>query len=226
LVLGALVLVGGFFFGRALWWSLRPTPEFPALADNPDPTLQGTVAFWKPYPDDDCVYLVAASGGTPIELTCFEDADAGGGELVWLRDGRLQVTAYAGDQESAAVRKIVDVETGEVEEVPTDEIPERSDPPTEVPGPNGEVVTSSSSRGNLTVSLTADQGTRTLLSVGAPETYTFGPPAWSADAGWFVVKDDLDRLLVITTSEPSQTRVLVDGGWGAAVTDADLIGAS
>jgi hypothetical protein len=39
------------------------------------------------------------------------------------------------------VRTIVDVETGEVEEAPTDEIPDRSDPPDEAPGPNGEVVT-------------------------------------------------------------------------------------
>lgn len=221
LAVGLLVLVGGFFFGRSLWWSLRPTPDFPALADDPDPSLHGTVAFWKPYPNDDCVYVVAASGGTPTELTCFEDGDGGGGELAWLADGRLQVTAYATDQESATVRKIVNIETGQVETV-TDEIPDRSDPPSEALGPNGEVITSSSSRGNLTVTLTTDQGTRTLLSVGAPDTYTLSPPAWDPDGDWFVVKDDLDRLLIITTSNPSQTRILINGGWGAVVTNAEL----
>jgi len=38
-----------------------------------------------------------------------------------------------------------------------------------------------------------------------------------------VVKDDLDRLLLVTTDEPSTTRVLVDGGYGQIVTDADLL---
>jgi hypothetical protein len=34
---------------------------------------------------------------------------------------------------------------------------------------------------------------------------------WNEDGSWFVVKDDLDRLLLVTTADPSATRLLVDG---------------
>lgn len=37
-----------------------------------------------------------------------------------------------------------------------------------------------------------------------------------------MVKDDLDRLLLVTTTDPSTTRVLAIGGWGPAVTDQEL----
>jgi hypothetical protein len=45
---------------------------------------------------------------------------------------------------------------------------------------------------------------------------------WNQDGSWFVVKDDLDRLLLVTTADPSVTRLLVDGGYWPAVTDAEL----
>lgn len=218
----AVVLIGGFFFGRALWWSLRPAPSFPALVDNPDPSLHGTVAYLQPYPNDDCIYVAAASGAASKRLSCF--GSAGGGELVWLSDGRLEITHYGDAQHPDDVwRKIVDVETGAIEDVPRDEIPAWSEPPATAPGPNGEIITSTSSRGTLTVTLTTDDDTRSLLSVGAPNTYTFGSPAWGPEGDWFVVKDDLDRLLVVTTGDPSQTRVLVEGGWGQAVTGAEVL---
>ncbi len=80
-------------------------------------------------------------------------------------------------------------------------------------------MTTSSERGKLKVTLTTDEGVRTLLEVGAPTTYTLGGLSWSPDGEWFVMKDDLDQLLLITTATPSQTRVLVEGGWGPAATD-------
>ncbi|MCU0267748.1 MAG: hypothetical protein MUF83_03775, partial [Acidimicrobiales bacterium] len=211
-VVVVLVLVGGFFVSRDAWWGLRPTPDFPSLIETPDPTLQGTVASLRPYPDDHCIRLTSASGGASQELTCLGE-DARGGELQWLADGRLQVTGYGDAQHPDDIwRKVIDPRTGDVQEVPKAEIPPRQPAPESVPGPGGEVVTTTSARGTLTMTLTTDEGTRTLLSVGAPSTYTFGQPAWNGDGSWFVVKDDLDRLLLVTTAEPSQTRVLVEGG--------------
>ena len=35
--------------------------------------------------------------------------------------------------------------------------------------------------------------------------------------------DDPDRLLLVTTAEPSVTRLLVDGGYSPAVTEAELL---
>ena len=68
------------------------------------------------------------------------------------------------------------------------------------------------------MTMTAGGETRTLLSVPAPDTYTFGQPVWSPDGEWFVVKDDLDHLLSVTTADDSTTRVLVEGGFGQAIT--------
>ena len=226
-IVGALlvvaVLTGGFFFARSLWWALRPTPSFPLLVDNPDPLLRGTVAYLKPYPNDHCIYVAAASGAASKRLTCVEGAK-GGGELAWLDDGKLQVTHYGDAQHPDDIwRKTIDVETAAIEDVPRSAIPARQEPPASAAGPNGEIVTSSSGRGTLTVTMTTRERTRTLLSVGAPDTYTFGSPVWGLDGSWFVVKDDLDRLLVVTTGEPSQTRVLVEGGWAQAVTGEDFL---
>jgi hypothetical protein len=219
-VVGLAVVVGGFFLGRDLWWSLRPTPNFASLVDNPDASLRGTVAYLQPYPDDDCIYVVAASGGPSEKVACVGHP---GSDLVWLPDGRLQATGYGNAQEPERWRMIVNIETRAIENVPSAEIPPQAEPRTDAVGPNGEIVTSSSRRGRLTVTLTTDQGTRSLLSVGAPTTYTFGLPVWNPEGGWFVVKDDLDRLLVVTITEPSQTRVLVQGGWGQAITSREHV---
>lgn len=220
---GLLFGVGGLFLGGALWWSPQPTPEFPSLVAEPDESLEGTVAFILPFPDDECIRVVPAAGGDPEEVACIE---GGAGELEWLSDGRLQSTRYEGGEGTSDTgRWIIDVSTGEVEEVPVEEIPPRSEPPA-VLGPEGEQVETVSERGRLTVTMTLGDDTRTLLSVDAPDTYTFGSPAWSPDGEWFVVKDDLDRLLVVTTADDPTTRVLVEGGYGQAVTSDRVVGST
>lgn len=214
------VCIGLFFVGRSLYWSLKATPNFDSLVTTPDTTLTGTVAFFKPYPNNECVYLVRASGGQAVKSVCV----GGDGQLEWLDDGRLQVTMY-GRQEDRADDKsvIIDVRAKTTESVPLEKIPEWRDI-TEVTGPNGEKVVSKSRHGQLTVKLTDTSGTRELLKVGAPDTYTFGLPSWSPDAKWFVVKDDKDRLLTITVGSVSTTRVLVEGGYWPAVTNLDVLG--
>jgi hypothetical protein len=219
-----LVVVGGFFIARSLWWSLRPTPEFPSLVAQPDDSLVGTVAFIRPFPENDCVWIVAAAGGEPQELACI---DGGAGSLEWLPDGRLQSTRYQGGEGTSDTgRWVIDVTTGEVETVPADEIPPQGEPPTTVVGPDGERVETVSERGRLTMTMTVADETRTLLSVGAPDTYTFGQPVWNPDGEWFVVKDDLDHLLLVTTADDSTTRVLVEGGYGQAVTSDQILGSA
>lgn len=222
-VVAVVVVIGGFFLARALYWALlQPTPDFPSLATTPDPSLTGTVAFFKPGADR-CVYLVAASGGEPEELTCGDGL--AGGELTWRDDGRLQSTTHPGaDSDDDPLSWIIDPATGNLEEVPTAEIPPyRERPENARPGPNGEEVTCKNGGGKLTLSLTVDGHSRTLLSTGAPSTYCMHFATWNEDGSWFVVKDDLDRLLLVTTAEPSSTRLLVDGGYSPAVTGAELI---
>lgn len=216
-----LVVVGAFFVGREVWWGLRPTPEFDSMVSDPDPSLVGTVAF-QGSGADGCVSVVAAAGGEPHQVTCVEGFK-GGGSLRWLPDGRLQYTHHPDPHiGGAASSVIIDVVTGDTVEVPDDEVPPPSETDEFEPGPNGEIVETSSSRGELTLSLTDDQGTRELLSVGAPSTYTLTQLAWSPDGSWFVVKDDLDQLLLVTTGASSRTRVLAISAWGAAATDRDF----
>ena len=73
--------------------------------------------------------------------------------------------------------------------------------------------------------LTDSKGSRTLLSVQAPYDFQFSA-FWAPNWQWVVVSD-IDRILVITTGDPSRTRVLApDVGWnefGYAVTGADLL---
>jgi len=211
-----VVLIGGFFFGRALWRSVfQPTPKFESLATKPDSALRGTVAFQRPPFGNGCVWVVAASGAKPKKVACVEGH---AGDLTWLADGRIQATRYKGGEGTGDTRSwILNVSTGAVENVPRDQIPPRKNTPEVIAGPRGERVTTKSENGRLTMKMSDQTGTRTLLSVGAPDTYTFGQPTWSPDGEWFIVKDDLDRLLLVTTADPSRTRVLIDGGYTPAV---------
>ena len=97
------------------------------------------------------------------------------------------------------------------------QIPPRKYAPEVVAGPRGEKVTTNTDNGRLVMKMSDQAGTRTLLSVAAPDTYTFGQPTWSPDGEWFIVKDDLDRLLLVTTADPSRIRVLTSGGYAPAV---------
>ena len=205
-------ILGVFIFGRSLWWELRPYPDFPSLIKNPDPKLTGTVAFFDSFPDN-CLHVVAASGGSSRKVKCLKGETA-----TWLLDGRVQVTSYANrEKNSDDERFIVDVETGSTTSVPSDLIPPWSEV-VRVLGPNGEQLRTVSKRGNFTLYLRDAGGERTLFSVRAPTSYTLGYPSWSPTGEWFVVKDGLDRLLVVTTDETPTVRILAKNAWGHAVT--------
>jgi hypothetical protein len=212
--------VGGFFLGRELWNALKPTPDFTWLAEQPDDSLVGTVAFIATRGDGVCVDVISASGRNRKEAACFSAVP---GYLEWQDDRRLRVLSF-GPLERPQDRwgRVVDVVTGEVTDVPQAEVPEAG-PVVDFKGPLGEVITSDSSGGRLHIDLTADRKTRTLLSVNAPSTYTVGGFVWSTTGGWFVAKDDLDQVLLVTTADPSVTRLLAKGAYAPAVLDVDLL---
>lgn len=126
-------------------------PDFPSLAAEPDPSLQGTVAYFAG--QSRCVRVVAASGQPEKEVLCVGDqVDSRTGtpfkemgpQLVWLPDGRLEVTMFRlapADSPSTATtqlplvagwRKIIDVRTGQVEDVPAADLPAE---PAQLPAP-------------------------------------------------------------------------------------------
>jgi hypothetical protein len=205
----------------------RPVPTFPLLADQPDDSLQGTVAYTA---RNGCVRLVAAAGAPSEEVYCLPKEDMSkapdvgkevGPQLVWLPDGRLEITVFRMDpaqmKESttapplvAGWQQILDVRTGEVEDVAADEVPSAPNLGTEpTVSPDGSKITSTSAgtSGKVEVELTDDSGSRTLLAAHGPALYSiraFWAPNWQ-----WVAADD-GRILVITTDDPSTTRVLVD----------------
>ena len=220
---GAIILViAAAGAGIAVVSSLfRPDPEFMSLALVPDPSLSGTVAYF----DDEslCVRVVAAAGQPNREAYCLEDQAPSAAEkegkdvgvdIAWLPDDRLQLTLYrmANDPDEVlfapAWRRVVDITTGEIEEIPL------ADFAGETPGgtcvttsPEGERIVTESDGGHAVVTLVTDTGERTLLDVrGNAETYGINEACWAPNYQWISTSDT--RMLVITTGEKPLTRAL------------------
>ncbi len=203
----------------------RTVPDFPSLATSPDPTLRGTVAYVDP--NSDCVSIVAAAGSPSREVFCpppFDVTDAMalgkplGPQLVWLSDGRLEVTVFRmtdvpGPDLDPGWQKIVDVRTGTVTDVPADSVPSAPNlgtRPTVSPSGDRLGFTSDPQSGTIAITLTDASGrSRTLLDERGPGSYTYGLDSafWSPDYQWVLADDG--RILAITTDEPPVTRVLV-----------------
>lgn len=211
-VLGLAAAV--FFVVRGLSAYGRPNPEFPSLVDAPDPSLVGTVAYTEV--GGSCVRVVAAAGGPSRDVLCFEGNEGEGPQLVFLADGRLEVTMFDWPAEQpirGAWQKIVDIGTGAVEDTAAAEVP---DTPTQAAepavGPSGERLVASSEGGRITIVLEGPTGSQTLLSAeGNPDYRLAIPPVWSPDRQWILAQEaDEGRLLLITVSDSPQTRVLVE----------------
>lgn len=203
----------------------RDMPVFPSLADTPDATLQGTVAYVDS--STGCVRVVAASGAPSKEVLCFPPLDPEtaktlgkpiGPQLIWRTDGRLEVTMFRmTDPPGPGVRpgwqKVVDVRTGAVTDVPDAEAPTTADlgARTVVRDDGARLTTTSDpSSGHITITLTDNAGrSRTLLDVRGPGEYTYGLEAafWSPDGRWVVADDG--RILFITPDEPPVVRMLL-----------------
>ena len=257
-VAGLLLVIGGLVvgFGAGLFHpgGGRSLPTFPSLAQSPDGSLHGTVAYYAN--DTGCVRIVAASGQSSRDVLCIAKKDLAvrpeqglkpaGPQLVWLSGDRLEVTMFLWSARSggppkysADWQKIVDVRTGKVDDVPTVQVPSQPNTTTEpTVSRNGERVsyTFDAGSGRVKVTLTDTTGTRTLLSARGPGEYTyqFGPVFWAPTWQWIAASDD-GRILVITPGTPSKTRVLVTGSGGGAgggtagppfaVTGSDLLAA-
>lgn len=241
-VVGVVAL--GFLAIRA-WidWGTA-NPEFPSLADNPDPSLQGTVAYYDV--DVRCVRIVAAAGAPSKNVLCLDGQDfdnpghdAFGPFLAWQADGRLSVTMFwwgEGQAESSAIpgwQKVVDVATGAVEAVPDENLPSTLPSASGASGPNGEQIEVTSRGGHVEIVLTDVAGSRTLLSTkGNPEYTIKVPPTWSPDGRWLVVENGPGEILLVTVDEPAVTRVLATNvmswlGWSGrthlAVTGTNVL---
>lgn len=214
-VLGVGALVIGLLFAKGVYDYSKPPPEFPALVDEPDPTLAGTVA----YGDGGCVWTLPVSGGAAQVAYCFEpDApyDLDWTTLVWLPDGRLEITTHSwppNEDITVDSQRIVDVTTGEVEEVASDDLPEPRTPDLET-GPTvnsaGAVLMVENDGSNASLVVTENGETRTLLEASGSPEYDFKDPVWGPDESWALVDDS--RLLLVTVDDSPTTRILLEHG--------------
>ena len=215
----AVVVVAVALFRVATW----QRPEFPSLAANPDPALHGTVAYLSD--STNCVRVVAAAGRPSKEVYCLPEQDVKtaeklgkeqGPQLVWRGDGRLEITMFRmtdppGPSFNPGWQKVVDVRTGEVEDVPAADVPSEADrsthPTVNVRGQELELI---SADGDVELTLVDDGESRTLLAVDSnPEAGYHMPAAfWSPDGTWVAADDG--RILVVVPSDPPVVRMLTD----------------
>lgn len=234
-VAASMALAVGFLFVRGLY---RPVPQFASLAKHPDRSLQGTVAY---YADQSrCVKIVAAAGRPAKTVFCLPEMDVPkavkqgkeiGPQLVWLPDGRLQVTMFRMMPPSrpGAIpawrrgwQKIIDVRTGKIENVPTADVPSQPNRATHpMASPSGQQISWTSDNGRVTVMLTSRHRSRALLSAQGPGEYTYrlGAAFWAPNWQWIAADDG--RILIITTGRHPVTRVLTSESSQGAF-DADL----
>ena len=234
-IIVAVVVAIGLVLVFALYRELsRPIPPFASLQQAPDNSVTGTVAFVAP---SGCVTIISASGRPAKEVYCIPAMDIGaaktqgkelGPQLVWLKDGRLEVTMFRmteppGPNYRAGWQRIVDVRTGKVTEVPAARVPSQpnlSTRPTRDPAGRAVSFTSDPADGTVSVSLTTAGSTQSLMKAQGPPNYTYGLDTafWSPDFRWIAADDG--RILVITPGSPAQTRVLAtrstSGGFGGS----------
>ncbi len=242
-IVGAAVVavaVVGFFLARDLIAFGRPVPEFPSLFDAPDPSLHGTVAYFamdaepKTQVNSGCVRVIAAAGTPSRDVLCLtEEGGDIGPQLEFLPDGRLQVTMFSRPSDGPPVvawEKIVDVATGETEDVPAADLPAAPAVLGPMVTPAGEQITADT-QGNIAelVLTDADGAARTLWSADVSPEYSI-EAIWAPHWEWLLASDG--RLLIVTIDDPVRIRVLVEetGGLGEyldlvmyAVTGADLL---
>jgi hypothetical protein len=238
----AVVLFGGAAIGALIVKGLveygKPPPTFPALANNPDPTLMGTIAYLDS--PSGCVRVAAVAGQPSKSVFCFPSSpalhyDLDWLTLVWLPNGRLEITTHSWPPKQRIrvdSQRIVDVRTGAVQTIPDSELPAtvREDLGS---GPTvnskGEKLTVSKHGTRATLTVTGPSGSRTLLTARGNTEYRFIDPRWGPDETWALVDDG--RLLLVTTGAQPRARILRTSGAGGfsagmrgwAVTGADYL---
>lgn len=204
-----------------LVFGIIPLPEFASLADQPDPSIPGTVAYVG-VDEDSCLLTVPASGGEPHEVWC-------GREFVefpaWSPEGLLVLTDWSAEP----TYLLIDPVTGtEVDRVPVGDPGAEGEPPPRRlderrERADGAVVrTDGRSNGEAAVVVRfLDGSEQTIVSVkDTAADYYFYEAQWSPDGEWVLVTDNAGRLLIVGADGTPGARVLIEGlqDWGAQAT--------
>ena len=215
----AVIVVAVQLLKAATWQE----PAYPSLQENPDPSVHGTVAYLSD--DTNCVRIIAAGGGRSQEVYCLPEQDVEkalkglgkeqGPQLVVARPAgssspMFRMTDPPGPSFEPGWQKIVDVRTGEVENVPDSDAPGEANRDAASPGECRRAAARADRRGDGRARARGRLRLPTLLSVDVPPEQAYGMPAafWSPDGEWIAADDG--RLLVIVPDDPPVIRVLTD----------------
>lgn len=227
LIVGAALLVAVLVFVglaavRDVQRQALPTPTFPSLADAPDASLHGTVAFVSEAKSDKgpqrqaCARVALASGAAARDVYCWPIDQPAQATAVWTDDGRLLVTSFHEPQGDGAPEPAwatyVNVATGGTEEVPTDLLGVGAEPssgPRTNPGGQRLVVESGGGEAVIHLFGPGDEE-RNLLEVtdANPRWSIQAGPVWSPDFAWAMSWDA--GLLLTTTSDSPRTLRLAE----------------
>jgi hypothetical protein len=159
----------------AVWrYGVVPVPHFPALADRPDPSIPGTVAFRG---DDDCLRVVPAGGGAVRRVgPCDDDAfGPGPSDEPRLPDGSEVEIPYDDDEDERRARIVARAPDGEERTLVSVRAPADYSFETVVVSPDGRFLLTLDSDGRLLVG-PADRSAGLRLLAGGAEPY--GQPVW------------------------------------------------
>lgn len=219
LVATAVIVIFGFV----------PTPEYPLLAEEPDPELSGMIAYAIPEDldrDDEfesrCVYVIELPEGQANEITCREQI----GGMAWTDDGWLvvenfgHVSEFEREFDDFDLTLIEPVEGGAFERVNyerdrsflwSDHRQTRRD------GSRVRVEDA----GTTVVVVSLDGSTRDLFGADeAPSNYRFNEAQWSPDGKYVLVVDTEGRIIVAAASGDPRPRVVAETGHEYGVTMA------
>lgn len=225
LIVGSILLVAflvfvGFAAVRDFQRRSRTDPSFPSLADAPDASLHGTVAFISEAKSREdprrlaCASVVLASGAAASDVLCWPIDESAQATAVWADDGRLLVTSFLRPEGDGLPEpewaKYVDVATGRTQDVPEEDLGEGAEPAS---GPRenleGQRLNLESGGGDAVIHLLGPgDEARNLLEVteANPDWSIQSGPVWSSDFAWVMSWDG--RLLITTTGESPRTRIL------------------
>jgi hypothetical protein len=201
----------------AIWaFGIAPLPDYPSLADDPDSSIPGRVAFVR-FGERTCLHVVPAGGGPARRLLCSDEESWGrgqvawfGGPIRWTQGGQIVVQAF-GPAGSEAI--VVEPETGRVLERLSVEEPlaERPVPGTDDVRSDGAKLLVQRSGGEATLGIApVDASPREIARVSGPPTYAFWEARWSPDGEWILVRDSNQDLLVVRAVEGAPPRLLAD----------------
>lgn len=208
---GAVALVGAAVAAIVVLGGVR-YPDLPTVAEQPDPVVEGRIAFARWDGGDSCI-VVAEAGREPRALTCKDHGGFGG--LDWTADGRLRVERWSGSVDEELV---LDPATGEVVDRRVRPDDDGSDdardhgPPAWEWDDGSRVVVGGADRESWVERLGPDGPPERLLTVHGPRGYRFDDATFSPDGDWVLVTDSEERLIVVPAGGGPARLLTEDGG--------------